>query len=175
MKRLVIVLLVLAALGYLAKTSDFNKSGRSADGDAAPEVITDPVYAEVRFHTDIHDRSFQAVALAKTVNEADCKHGTDQLVQRITNPQGSGRLKWTLVSSECSKTIDSRAQHLFENKRTFVNYVSGARGASDEREERLIIWGVTAEEGDMICEVMVPAMQKQRQGAVKCIQALPTQ
>jgi len=184
MKRLIIVLLVLGALGYLAKSAD-TKSGNGGfwatwktdkSGNAAPEVITDPVYAEIRFHTEIHDRSFQAVALAKAIDESDCKHATEVITKRIEEEsQDPGYLKWTQISSECNKHLDSRTQRLFDNKPTFVNYISAARGAPDEREERRIIWGVTAEEGDEWCAAVLSHAQKDRRGEVKCIHALPTQ
>jgi hypothetical protein len=85
-----------------------------------------------------------------------------------------GELVWEFVSSECSSVLDSRDLKLFDNQPTFVNYVSASPGASSEREVRLVFWGVTAQEGDLMCGEL-PRLQDRWHGKVTCIHALASQ
>jgi hypothetical protein len=168
MKKIIVFLLIIGALYYVGKSWKFSM-GRD------PGAISDPVYAVVRFRAEIHDRTFDMVALAKTFDQEDCQHGSDDLVDRMQKREHqNGAPVWQLVSSECKSVLDSRSARLFDNKPTFVNYVSATPGDSSEREVRLIFWGVTAQEGDIMCSE-VPRMQERWKGVVTCIHALPSQ
>ena len=168
MKQTLVVLLVLAALGVLLRSGGF-LPGMGRD----PAMIANPVYAAVRFRTAIHDRTFEMVELAKTFDQDDCNRIAANIIERMQRHHGDG-LAWELESFHCTTGLDARSERLFENKPTFVNYVSATPGSSSERDLRMIIWGVTAEEGDVICSV-IPRVQERWNGAVSCIHALPGQ
>jgi hypothetical protein len=173
LKKIIIILIVLGCLGYLAKSGPGLVHGPGTSSDSG--AITNPVFAEVRFQTQIRDRTFHMVAIAKARDDADCKHMTEDLPDRLgANGRSAGTPVWSLESSECKTTLDARNAKLFENKPTFVNYVSATPGAAGEREVRIIFWGVTAQEGELVC-AEAPEMQKRWSGTVTCVHAIAPQ
>jgi hypothetical protein len=185
MKKVIVFLLVICALyvlgkyghmnlGLLGKAMGVNGDTSGQGGDA--RAIPNPVYAEVRLHAEIHDRTFNAVLLAKTFDQADCIRGSADVVDRMTQHQDpNSPLQWQLMSSECGSTLESRNLRLFDNKPTFVNYLSVAPNDASQREVRLIIWGVTADEGNLICDDGSRLQEKWKGATVTCIHALPSE
>lgn len=136
-----------------------------------PEVIANPVYAEVHMTLDARNRSFEQVLFAKTVNQDDCKKYSDATLKQLFDHETStGDQRWKIKSSECKAELSNRYAQLFENEPTFVTYLSMTRGDPKEREVRLIYWGVSAAESDRVCDG-VSQLQSQRKGAVTCIRA----
>ena len=170
MKKLIVFLLVVGALSFAWKSGLMREAlGRD------PAVIPNPVYAVIRLRSQFRDRTIDAVALAKTFDQADCQRDSEDAVDRMTRHQDrEGVLVWQLVSSECKSDLDSRNAKLFDNKPTFANYVSASPGDASEREFRLIFWGVTAAEGDLMCGE-IPRVQDRWHGTVTCIHALASQ
>ena len=160
------VLLVLLAVLYLATRPGGWIPGLGRD----PGAIMNPVYAAVRFRTQIQDRSFEMVEIARTFDHDDCNAVTGTIIERMQQRHRSG-IVWELETSHCVEALDARSQRLFENKPTFVNYIAASPGASGERELRLVIWGVTAEEGDLICSE-IPRVQDRWMGSVSCVHAV---
>jgi len=78
------------------------------------------------------------------------------------------------VSSECKAVLDARSAKLFDNIATYVNYVSATPAAPSEREVRMIFWGITADEGDIMCSE-IPRWQQRWTGRMTCIHSLPSQ
>ncbi len=169
MKKLIVFLLVVGALYYVGKSGQFNLGV-----GGAPRVIANPVYAVIRFRTQFHDRTIDMVTYAKTFDLADCRSASTKLEDNVENNQRDDAPEWKLVSSECKSDLDARNAKLFDNKPTFANYVSATPGTSSEREVRLIFWGVTAQEGELMCGE-VPRIQQRWKGAVTCIHALSSQ
>jgi hypothetical protein len=160
-------------LGLLGKAMGVNGDTPGQAGD--PRAMPNPVYAEIRFRAEFHDRTFNAVELIKTFDQADCRRGSADAVDMIINQHDpDSQLTWELASSECTSSLEARNLRLFDNKSTFVNYLSAAAGDSTERELRLVIWGVTAAEGDLICGE-IPRLQEKWKGTVTCIHALPSE
>ena len=171
MKKLIFVLLVIGALCYMAMTAQWKNLGFGRD----PSAISNPVYAVMRFRTEFQDRSIDMVTFAKTFDQEDCRHGSDNVVERMLKPQRpDGGPVWHLVSSECKSVLDARSAKLFGNIPTYVNYVSAVPGGADEREVRLIFWGLTADEGDFMCGE-IPRWQERWKGVLTCIHAFPSQ
>ena len=171
MKNILLILFVLGSIGYLATTQRWepNATGTGTGAGRSGPDFSDPVYAVVRFQAEIHDRSFQAMALAKAADDADCKHVAEHLVETMGNDPKSA-VQWSLQSSECTKNLEPRNLKLFSNRPINVSYVSAARGSSSERELRIVFWGVTVDESDRICET-IHSVQRNWQGAVTCVHA----
>jgi hypothetical protein len=183
MKKFIVFLLIVGAL-YMAGKSGMNLGlvgnwmglGGGAPGQGGDARSTsDPVYAEIRLRAEVHDRTFNLVILGKAFDQTDCQAISKDLLDRMQTRQNQGGpFEWQLVSSECKQVLDSRDARLFDNKPTFVNYLSASPGASTERETRMVFWGVTAQEGDKICG-LIPQWQERWKGALTCIHALPSQ
>ena len=172
MKKLIVFLLVIGGLYYVGKSSQWNLLGMLGRD---PKAISNPVYAVMRFRTEFQDRSIDMVSLTKTFDQEDCRNGSDKVVDRMLRYQHpDGGLLWQLVSSECKAVLDARSAKLFDNIPTYVNYVSATPGAASEREVRLIFWGLTADEGDVMCGE-IPRWQQRWTGTLTCIHSLPSQ
>ena len=66
--------------------------------------------------------------------------------------------------------MPSHYDELFSNKPYDHTYLSASPGASNEREERLVIWGLTAAEAASICNGMLQAMRQEGyKGKIRCI------
>lgn len=160
-------LLIIIAIGKVA----WDRLQTGVDEARNPEVISNPVYAEVRIVFDVQNRSFEGVLLAETVDDADCKNYTNTSLEKTLGPkQSNGVVSWHMKSAECKTQLSARNAKLFENKPAHANYLRLARGVPEEREIRVIYWGLTANEGKMVCN-LVPKIQPTWKGEVTCIQA----
>jgi hypothetical protein len=168
LKNFIIFVVVVAGAVY-AWRAHREAEARALDEARNPDVISNPTYAEVRAEMDYQGRSTEAVLFAKTVDQADCEKYAPAIQKLLLQPQDNGAT-WTFKSSKCSPDISSRNAVLFENKPTFVTYLSFARGDRHEREARLIYWGVTVEESDRLCDG-VSNLQSGWKGTVTCVRA----
>jgi hypothetical protein len=164
MKKLIIFIFIVGAALYL-----FQRHQQSL---LNPEVISHPTYAEIHMNLDARNRTFEQVLFAETVDEADCKKYSKEVVENMQKAQASDSAgRWIVSSSECKTELAPRHARLFDNKPTFVTYLSMARGDRREREARLIYWGVSSEESDRVCDG-VSKLQSGRKGTVTCIRAI---
>lgn len=142
------------------------------DDSLNPAEIKNPVYMEIRITTENARRSFEAVALVKTANDADCERLSKNALQSLGLELDRARaVPMTLKSVECKAELSPRNAQLFDNEPNVLTYISAARGSRVEREIRWIFWGVSVQESDMVCS-MVPELQRNLKGKVRCIRAL---
>ncbi len=164
MKKLALILIALGVGGYYWQNQ---KSKLTVDADN-PEVITDPVYAEFRIALDISGREISQIFLVQAASQKDCEKGLSEFGASFVAKAGAG---WKVQSSECKRGIDARSTRLFNNLPTHVTYVSLARGDKKEREARMIAWGVSVEESNMLCDQLKQSLQTGWKGAVTCVRA----
>lgn len=163
MKNILVVLIVLAAAGYLWK-QNHQKS-------LAPEVLANPVYAEARVKMNIQGRDIEGVMLGKTVDQADCQKNIDTLTRHVEEESPKFCPSCTVhVTSECKAELAPRYAILFDDQPTHVAYIRFAQGDPSEREYRLIYWGLTVPESERLCGAS-SRFQQGRKGAVSCVHA----
>ncbi|OYT88824.1 MAG: hypothetical protein CFE43_20500 [Burkholderiales bacterium PBB3] len=120
---------------------------------------------------DARGRTFEQVFFAKTVDDADCKKYSKNVIDDLQKKQAHDSAgQWVVKLSECKPDLAPRYAKLFDNEPTFVTYLSMARGERRERETRLLYWGVSVDESDRVCD-SVSKLQNGRKGAVTCIRA----
>jgi hypothetical protein len=164
MKLLIVLVLAVAGGAYI-----YTK-GKDRRQDALnPEVIANPVYAEIRLSLDAGGRAFEMVLLAQTTGDAECNSATTGLGLIKRQVEAS---QWKIKSTECKAALAPRYEAMFEGRPTHLTYLSIARGARTEREMRMINWGLSAGESDKLCDAMAAEMQRSLKGAVTCIRAL---
>jgi len=166
MKKLILVLIIAASAYYAYKTRQERLQQR-----AHPAVIERPVYAETK--VDLKGdggRIINSVVLVATASQAECGEAAAKLVQTVLDASARGGVTGTVTSTECKTELDARMARLFANQPTFVTYMALARGKPEERETRMLYWGVTVQESDLLCE-MVPQIQKGWAGEVSCVRA----
>jgi hypothetical protein len=166
MKKAILLLLIAAAAVYFWRAREKAMEAKN------PPVISNPVYAEVRIAIEGNGRSIEGVALAKTVDRAECEQFAKPFADKLAGGQaGSNGVSLKLQSSECKTDLAPRNARLFDDEPAFVTYVRVARGDPKEREVRLIWWGLSVEESDKVCNLFAPQVQKGWKGAVTCIKA----
>jgi hypothetical protein len=166
-KKFLVLFFLLGAIGYWYRH-------QHSVGDAPdPATISAPVYAEMRIALEINGRTFDQVILVAAMDQAECAkmHGVIQKVYGPNAPK-SGQ-NWTMKSSECKTEIEPRYVKVFDNRPTYVTYLSLGRGDLKERETRIVTWGVSVEESNMLCDGMAKTV-RERKGNVACIRAEPT-
>lgn len=166
MKKIILVLIVAAA-AYFAYKTRLERQQLKAN----PAVIDRPVYAETK--VDLKGESgrvINSVVLVATANQSECDTAAARMVQTVLDASARKGVTGTVRSTECKTELEARMARLFANQPTFVTYMVLGRGKPDERETRMLYWGVTVEESDLLCEI-VPQIQKGWAGEVSCVRA----
>ncbi|MCL2021118.1 MAG: hypothetical protein FWG81_03215 [Betaproteobacteria bacterium] len=165
MKEVIVIIGIIVGAWFLFQKTQMEKLN--------PEVITDPVYAEVRMTMDVERRNVEVVLFLQTANEMECKESSRVLLERLKKYKRSGKSGaelWVFKSSECKSELSPRYAKLFDNEPTFLTYLSLSRGNRLEREGRIIFWGLSVEESNIICDLS-PKLQDLLEGDVTCIRA----
>jgi hypothetical protein len=161
MKFLILLVLAVAGGSYV-----YTKGQQKRQDALNPEVIANPVYAEVRLALEAGGRAFEMVLLAKTTGDAECQSAASGLGLIKRQIEAS---QWKIKSSECKSDLAPRYAAMFEGHPTHLTYLSIARGTRAEREIRMINWGLSAGESDKLCDAMVQDLQRGLKGAVTCV------
>jgi hypothetical protein len=77
----------------------------------------------------------------------------------------------TLKQSECTAQLDQRYARLFTDTAIHSTYLSFTRGSRFERDGRMVIYGLTADEGTAVCEPLKVEFKKNYTGRVECVAA----
>jgi hypothetical protein len=163
MKNILVVLIVLAAAGYLWK--------QNHQPAQASEVRANPVYAEAHVKMNVQGRDIEGVMLGKTVDQADCQKNIETLTRHVEEESPKFCPSCTVhVTSECKADLAPRYAILFDNLPTHVAYIRFAQGDPSEREYRMIYWGLTVQESEKLCGASA-RLQQGRKGTVSCVHA----
>jgi hypothetical protein len=155
MKKL-ILLIALAAAGYFAY-SRFQNSN--------PEHIEKPVYAELRVDTKLGSRELNLVLFGEMVDDVDCQQRFDRAWNKIIDgcPNCSMRL------SSCRSELEPRYRRMFDDVPIHSTYLSFTKGSRYERNGRMVVYGLTSDEGDALCDSLRQQFQTRFTGTVACI------
>lgn len=156
-----LVLIVLAVVGYFA-WQHFNKSA-----DAAPDVIEDPVYSDIRLDMHVAGRDIQFALFGKMAGQEDC----DRRAKRVWGKVIEGCKECVQQTAVCKTELEPRYQRLFDNTAIHSTYISFTRGADTERDGRMVIFGLTADEGDAICDQTISRFNSNYAGKIECVHA----
>ena len=159
--KALLVLVVLGAAAY------FGYQHFQASGDAVPNEIEDPVYADIRLDMHVAGRDIQFALFGKMADRADC----DRRAERVWGKVIDGCKECVKQTSVCKSELEPRYQRLFDDTPIHSTYVSFNRGADTERDGRMVIFGLTADEGDAICAQAVSRFQTNYAGTIECVHA----
>lgn len=165
MKQLVIVLIAIVAAVKLWPWFQEKRSAQDLSMD-----FSNPVYAQVRGSVEVGGRKIQEVDLVKTANKQDCERAIAWVEVLLARARKESNLPIKIDSKSCDSSLPRHLARTFDNVPTETTYLSVARGAPDEREVRIILWGVTAAESDEACS-FAASLSKDNKGAVTCIRA----
>jgi hypothetical protein len=152
-----IVLLLLIGGGYYAY--------QQRQDPTNPETIAAPVFAEIRVGIEIPSRSLDMVMFGAMANEEDCRTRTQIVWEKVI----SGCAQCSFQVNDCKNQLPARYAKLFSNTQIASTYLSMTRGSKYERDARLVIYGLTAQEGNAVCEQMKQQFATRYTGKLECI------
>lgn len=153
MKKLLLIA-VAAAAGYVAYQRE-----------RAPVEIVNPVFAEIRVTAEAGGREIEAAVFGKTADAADCQQRADKIWRQLEADCATCKSK----SVECKATLEPRFAKFFDDAPSSVAYLSINHTNRDERDVRMIFWGVTVAEGDLLCDRMKQIFERIHRGPMRCI------
>jgi hypothetical protein len=140
------------------------------------DVISNPVYAEFRVTMSGHGRDIEFISFGKTRDEADCNKFLKSMSTGFQIGQKSlpnSKISSNVKSSKCGPELPPRYAGIFDDAPLFTTYISMAKGDKDEREMRMIPYGIDQKESDMLCDEMARDRAKFWKGAITCVRAIP--
>lgn len=149
--------IVLAIIGFVAKRW-LDKSN--------PEVIEHPVYAEMRVDAKEGIREINVVLFGEAVDLDDCNLRTEKTWSKVL----AGCPTCVLSPPKCLDSLPPRYAKLFDNVAIPSTYLAFTRGSRFERDGRMVVYGLTRDEGLAVCEQMRNSISKDDyKGTLACI------
>lgn len=140
-------------------------SGCQEQQAAAPVVITDPVYSEVRVrHREVHD--VKLVTYVKTASHTACKSASDEFVRTSGFADDD---EWELTGVKCKDTIRLRFEQMFDNEQMQATYVTVDRTGGWSHDARLVIYGVPSTRSLEFCNQLAGHLQGRLGARVGCV------
>lgn len=161
--KTILIILALVVAGYF--WYDHLKDARADK----PPVATDPWYLELRATNQVGGREIEMALFARALSERDCNQGE--------------RADWASISKacptcraqppRCAKNLPPRYARLFDDVAIPSAYLSASAGAEKERDLRLVVYGLTDQEGVQLCEMMRKELAKTYVGPSHCVSPAP--
>ena len=136
-------------------------------GGGPPPVIENPVYGEMRATANIQGREIEMAIFARMTDDNECKLRS----QAVWSDALEDCPTCTVQSVKCQAELPPRYARLFRDEPIPSTYLSASAGRSDERDGRLVVYGLTDKEGAAICEIVREQMLKRYHGTAHCVQA----
>jgi len=154
--KFLVVLIALAGIAYVVH-------GRQQAMN--PEVIETPVYAEFRVNATVQDREIDMVLFGEMASTEDCQQRANRVWEKLID----GCKECTMTLSSCKAELEPRYQRLFDDAPIHSTYLSFNRGSRYERNGRMVVYGLTGEEGNAMCEGIRSHFQSRYEGTVNCV------
>jgi len=152
MKKLLIAALSIYAIYYIyTNHSPFQTK------------ITDPYFVEIRI--SVNNTNVELVGFGKMFSHADCLARSAKVWSNAFKHTG----KLNITNLECSKTIPSRREKLFDNKAISASYLALDRGNNRERDGRFIFYGVPSSHVIKECNKIIASAKRNYKGNVYCV------
>jgi hypothetical protein len=158
--KTILVMLILGSIAYYSYTHF-----QGGEGDQAPKEITNPVYLDTRLEMSVQGRQFEFALFGKMANEDECRNRADVSWGKMLE----GCAACVKTTSSCQASLEPRYLRLFDDAPINTTYLSLTRGKPTERDGRIVFWGVTAEEGSIVCDIVKKEFTKNYSGAASCV------
>jgi hypothetical protein len=157
--RTLAILVIIAAAAYFWYHRSENANG------AYSGEIANPVYAEFRISMKVPGREIEMAAFGKMVNAEDCEKRSDDVWNKtIKNCE-----QCQINTITCRADLEPRYRKLFDNAPIHSTYMTFDHGSKTERDGRMVIYGLTSDEGDKVCEILSKKFQQDYTGKVGCV------
>lgn len=159
--KVVLIIVVLLVAGYFWYEHD------SAPPVSGPPVVTDAWYAEIRGTNNVgQGREIELALFARALNEKDCLDGIRSGWANFARTCPT----CTSEAPKCMKELPVRYARLFDDVRIPSAYLSGTAATAQERDIRVVVYGLTDTEGMTVCELMRKELRKNFTGATHCVE-----
>jgi hypothetical protein len=155
--KLLLILIAIAAVAYVVYDR--------RQGAFNPEVIETPVYAEIRMGTRVQGRDIDMVLFGEMASTEDCQERSNRVWQKLID----GCKECTMTLSSCKADLEPRNRRLFDDAQIHSTYLSFKRGNRFERNARMVVYGLTGEEGNVVCQTIKNDFQTRYEGTVSCV------
>lgn len=163
--KTILLIIAVAMLGmYGYKQFQGKKEVVFVPGQVSTDMAN-PVYADIRVKVAAGGREIEAALFSKMADEADCQSRAQKLRDDLTQ----NCKNCVSQSVQCKADLAPRYVKYFADEPGNITYLSINRGSTDQREARLIFWGLTLQEGDLMCDQMKKVFSKMKTGALSCI------
>jgi len=155
-------LLVVVALGLLVYMG-YQKYQRGPAPTAAE--MENAVFGEMRVSTTIEGREIEMALFVKVPDKPECLARARRYWQDMLKDCPT----CTLQPIKCHDTLTPRYARLFDDVPIPSAYLSLSAGNRLERDGRLVVYGLTDQEGVFICDEMRRVILKKYNGKGTCI------
>ncbi len=132
---------------------------------APPLVIDSPIYGEMRATAVFDDRELEMAVFTRASSQADCEARVRMDWEAALENCESCKLHEPV----CRDQLAPRYARLFEDRPIPSAYLSATAGTSGERDGRLVVYGLTDEEGVAMCESLRTMVEQNYKGTLRCI------
>jgi NifB/MoaA-like Fe-S oxidoreductase len=105
------------------------------------------------------------VLFGEMASQEDCQQRSERAWQKLIE----GCKQCTMALSSCKADLEPRYRKLFDNAAIHSSYLSFTRGSRFERNGRMVVYGLTSDQGDAVCGSIVTAFQQRYEGKVSCV------
>ncbi len=133
--------------------------------NSAPLVIEEPAYAQMRASVDIQGREIEMAVFVRSAGMAECDAKTRDTWADVLESCPTCKLH----EPECRERLAPRYARLFDDVPIPSAYLSAKAGNATERDGRIVVYGLTDEEGVIVCGMLRKEIAKRYQGALNCI------
>jgi len=116
---------------------------------------------------NVQGREIEMAVFARMADESDC---TLRALLSWSNALKACPT-CTLTPAKCQAQLPARYSRLFNDEPIPSTYLSATAGKADERDGRVVVFGLTDQEGEVICEQMRTVILKEYRGTAHCVKA----
>jgi hypothetical protein len=156
--KTLIVLVLIAGLGWYFWNKHIG---------GPPQNFEHPVFGEIRATADIGGREIEMAVFARTADDFDCN--TRALVSWSKALAACPTCK--LQPAKCQAQLPPRYARLFDDVPIPSTYLSATAGRADERDGRVVVYGLTDREGEAVCEQLRTVLLQEYRGTAHCVKA----
>jgi len=161
-KKLIVLALVAIVAYAVYRQSEIRDGAYTAE-------ITNPIYVEIRMRVKAPGRDIDTAIFGKMASTEDCELRSERVWKKVVKDCPTCEF----TAMKCRNDLEQRYLRLFDNTPIHSTYLSFDRGSRYERDGRMVVYGLTSDEGDKICEMLKKTMQQGYTGKVTCILASP--
>jgi hypothetical protein len=162
--KVALIVIFLIFVGYLW----YDYSKEEAAAASGPPVIQNPWYAEIRASSIIPhtDREIEMALFVRTTSEAECTKGSQREWGNIIEECPTCKIEMP----KCSRELTPRYARLFDDVPIPSVYLSATAAAPRERDLRLVMYGLTDQEGMKVCDMLRAQLEKNYTGPSHCVE-----